>query len=203
LDSITEEKYQLLRKGGNFNLVVNNLKILSKIKKRGLIKPDIYLQFIISKYNEDEVVIMKKFSEKLGLKAEFRSISTSKKNLIPSKCDFRRNENQISPILKPINYCPSPWREMFISCDGKVTICCKSLDSKPFDEGKGPLVLGDLNKNKLEYIWNGQRYQNLRRQMLINKHKIGCPVRCPNPDFSLTAKIMGNRFKEQDNFYSF
>jgi MoaA/NifB/PqqE/SkfB family radical SAM enzyme len=190
LDSTLKKTYQLIRQGGNFELVMNNLKRLSQIKKRGIQRPEIFLQFIISRINENEVRLMKKFAHDNGFKPEFRSLSSNNNELVPLNRKYRRNERTATEEFTSVNFCTAPWIKMAISCEGKVTMCAKSLNPLSFDMEDSPLVLGDIKKNTLDEIWNGHRYQTLRNQMLINKHLIGCPVRCPNPCFSLTDKIM-------------
>lgn len=192
LDSIRESTYKQLRVGGNFDLVLHNIKMLSKIKRKLSIKPEVYLQFIITRHNEDEVALMRKFTEKLGFRAEFKTVATGKRELMPLNRNFRRSGKGNTSDSKPINFCLAPWNSIYISCNGLTILCCKL----GFSAG-----MGNLNKEKLADIWNGNNYQNIRKQMLVDKHKIRfCTGKCPCDPF-LTAKIIGNQFKEEEDYF--
>ena len=200
LDSFHAKQYRRIRKGGNFKLVMNNLNILSKIIKQHNLRLKVYIQFIISRINEDEIAFMDKFCRQLGFKPEVRSISTDIRDMLPTAAEMRRNERGPNKNFDPVNCCPEPWDTMFISCEGKVTFCCKVMDSEYFDNYTESLVLGDFKNESLLKIWNGDKYKKLRRQMLSDKHKIGCPKYCPNPKFSLNDSIANNK-SGVDNFY--
>ena len=189
LDSLRKKTYQLMRRGGNFDLVMDNLTQLSYLKSKGVQRPHVCLQFIITRHNEGEIDLIKRFAAKLKFGIEFRSLSSDDENLMPLNPRFRRNENFFNQKLKPVNFCAAPWKRMVISCEGKITMCPKSLNPGHFDMEKSPLLLGDTQKAGLDEIWNGKAYALLRKQMLEDKHAIGCPARCPNPDFSLNKKI--------------
>lgn len=190
MDSLKKTTYERMRRGGNFNLVLNSLKLLSSLKHRGMKRPVVILQFIITKWNEGEIESIKKTVPKLGFETEFRSISSDDHGILPFKISLRRNEGKRGRNLRAVDFCPAPWKQMAISCEGIVTMCPKSLNPGHFDMEASHLALGDIEKASLESIWNSSRYQALRKQMLENKHAVGCPVRCPNPDFSLNKKIL-------------
>jgi len=73
------------------------------------------------------------------------------------------HRRRIAPGWGDVPICPSPWTEMFIQADGKVRACCFS-----------PEVLGDLHDQTLPEIWNGPRYQSLRRRILARDYS-ACP----------------------------
>jgi radical SAM protein with 4Fe4S-binding SPASM domain len=57
--------------------------------------------------------------------------------------------------------CPYPWYTMFVAHNGDAVACCRDLEHQT--------VLGNLFDQDLEEIWNGEKYQALRRD-LIEKH---------------------------------
>ncbi len=63
---------------------------------------------------------------------------------------------------KSVRYilCPYPWTSFFIASNGDVVACCRDLQHKT--------VLGNLFKQELKDIWNGNKYQSFRN-LLINK----------------------------------
>ncbi|HEY8078471.1 MAG TPA: radical SAM/SPASM domain-containing protein [Labilithrix sp.] len=62
------------------------------------------------------------------------------------------------PSATPVSYlCSYPWRSVVVLWDGRVVPCCRDSDAA--------LVLGDLNAQTLEAIWNGEEPSRLREQL--------------------------------------
>ena len=59
------------------------------------------------------------------------------------------------------NLCHYPWTSVVIASNGDVVACCRDLQHKT--------VLGNLFDDDLISIWNGEKYQNLRKG-LINRN---------------------------------
>jgi radical SAM protein with 4Fe4S-binding SPASM domain len=57
--------------------------------------------------------------------------------------------------------CPYPWYSFFIAHNGDVVACCRDLEHQS--------VLGNLFEQDLMDIWNGEKYQAMRRD-LATKH---------------------------------
>lgn len=62
---------------------------------------------------------------------------------------------------KNYRLCPYPWYTMFIAHNGDAVACCRDLEHQT--------VLGNLFEEDLEDIWNGEKYQALRRD-LVEQH---------------------------------
>ena len=59
--------------------------------------------------------------------------------------------------------CFKPWQGLHIYWDGRVVPCCFDYDGK--------VILGNLNKETLEEVWNNKKMQELRKQFLTGKFK--------------------------------
>lgn len=57
--------------------------------------------------------------------------------------------------------CPYPWFSFVIASNGDVVACCRDLDHKT--------VLGNLFEQQFQEIWNGERYQALRRDLVARR----------------------------------
>lgn len=69
IDGATNETYQIYRRGGNFNRVINNIKKINYYKKKYKIKfPEPIWQFVIFGHNEHELPLAKEMAEKLDMK---------------------------------------------------------------------------------------------------------------------------------------
>lgn len=62
--------------------------------------------------------------------------------------------------------CVYPWHSVSVTWQGKVVPCCRDVNEA--------LVLGDLRKDSLETIWNGEPIRKLRRNFA--KRKVDTPL---------------------------
>jgi radical SAM protein with 4Fe4S-binding SPASM domain len=77
------------------------------------------------------------------------------------------NEKLNNLLKENKTFCMMPWIHMYVHTDGSVYPCCDSFDKKS-------LVLGNVQKNSLEEIWNGDEYKNLRKSMLNGEESSIC-----------------------------
>ena len=54
--------------------------------------------------------------------------------------------------------CPYPWTHFRIASNGEVVVCCRDLDHKT--------VIGNLIKQSVNEIWNGELMVDVRRNLL-------------------------------------
>lgn len=62
--------------------------------------------------------------------------------------------------------CLNPWTSVSISCNGNVSACCIST-------GDG-IQLGDINKQSLQEIWEGDEIQKLREEHMTRNYRYVC-----------------------------
>lgn len=173
LDSVKRSTYRKLRRDGDFDLVMKNIKLLARIASRyPLLMPKVVIQCVVSKYNESEIWQVKKFCERLGFSPVFKSIVTFDRDLLARDAKLTSSQNLLQKEERAVNFCPAPWRAIGIRCDGSVTTCGKTLSA--------PGEVGNLAIASLEAIWNGELYQEARKIMLTDKARSGCPVGCPD-----------------------
>ena len=68
IDGASEEAYSIYRRGGNFNLVIENIKQMVNAKKRlSYNTPILEWQFLVFQHNKHEVKNAKKLARKLGV----------------------------------------------------------------------------------------------------------------------------------------
>jgi len=165
IDGIKKETYELIRKGLNFEKVVNNVLFLIKRREElGLKKPKIKLNFVKQKINEGEL-------------KEFRSFWIDKVDKIYVSSDDGRNENfeffekdKGSLASFP---CARLWHELLVMSNGKVPLCCVDYDGK--------IILGDFNTQSLEEIWNNESFKKIRQLHLDFKaDEISLCKKCRN-----------------------
>jgi radical SAM protein with 4Fe4S-binding SPASM domain len=80
----------------------------------------------------------------------------------------------ISKKSNKYNLCPYPWLEVVIASNGDVVTCCRDLEHK--------YVLGNLNTQEFDEIWNGEKYVELRKALIEEKpEKISSCANCDMP----------------------
>jgi radical SAM protein with 4Fe4S-binding SPASM domain len=166
---LNQETYEKYRKGGHYQKVINNIKLLAETKKRlKSITPIIDVQFIVFSHNEHEIPETKKFYEYgADLVSVMRNClmlhSTIKESLklLPKTEGYNRWEGQyvihengtVSKI--PLKFCPFFYRQIAINPNGDVFPCCypSHIDKYKF---------GNFFKTGFMDIWNNSQYQSAR-----------------------------------------
>ncbi len=153
LDATSPEIYSKIRPGGDFNKVVNNIKTFDRIRKElGRQKPFLRVQMVRTELNKHQVSDYKKIWQ--GIADDIRVSDVTDRG----QGDYLKVGDQLS-IGRTA--CPQPWQRMMISCEGKVLMCCSDW----FED----YIIGDINKNSLKEIWQGQKLKAVRK--LIRKAK--------------------------------
>jgi radical SAM protein with 4Fe4S-binding SPASM domain len=109
-------------------------------------------------------------SYKIGDPAELERRFAALKRLFPEsrRVTFGRRVFHNSTGYLPIaaeklreraryHLCPYPWFSFTIASNGDVVACCRDLEHKT--------ILGNLFRQEFEDIWNGEKYQALRRDL--------------------------------------
>jgi MoaA/NifB/PqqE/SkfB family radical SAM enzyme len=175
LDGASQESYAKYRIGGSYELVIANIKKLVQTKIcLGQGRPEIVWQFLVNRFNEDEIETARKISQQLQIQFDVRPMDISdnlpdveldgsiedRKNYWIGKnkkyiCD-RYNESFRYPVYSGL--CPNLFSSVVITVDGKVLPCCEVWD-------KGS-VFGDLlSVDSFGDIWFSQEYVQSRLRM--------------------------------------
>ncbi|OGR00362.1 MAG: hypothetical protein A2505_08550 [Deltaproteobacteria bacterium RIFOXYD12_FULL_55_16] len=171
LDGTCEETYATYRVDGNFELVLDNMKKMVAAKKRVHSKtPEIIWQFLVNRFNEDEIDTAKAMAINLGVTLDLKLMDVSD-NLVDVELDTtleqrkahwlgrnqkyicERYKNEIHyPVFKGI--CAELFTDLVVTVDGKVLPCCGTWDKNS--------TFGDLLTQSFHDIWFGQQYVNSR-----------------------------------------
>ena len=189
-DAVTNEKYEYIRQGLNFNLVKENIIRLSTIKKEMRSDlPDIQFSIVGMMYNLEELPKIVDFAYKVGV-SHIQIL-----NLFLTGYDLGRKENSLvynygikvqkillntkilcekygikytAPVFdynitkNLVQQCKWPWRWTNITFDGYVTPCCVVDNPKI-------LNMGNVFEENFQTIWNNERYRSFRKHFLLEK----------------------------------
>ena len=178
LDGASQESYSQYRIGGNYDLVISNIKKLIEAKKRlHSSKPEIIWQLLVNKFNEHEIAAAQDISGRLGIALDLKPISLAdnepdvgQQGTIQERKDkwLPQNPAHISDCYKgeyryPLSpgICTELFTRAVVTADGKVLPCCEIWDNDS--------MFGDLLTEAFKDIWYSQKYLAARARFL-NKH---------------------------------
>ena len=181
IDGTDQDTYEKYRIGGNYNKVLEGIQNLSywkkKLKKQN---PIVALQFLVFKFNQQQISEIKELHKKLSTDQLYLKTAQiydfhKGSELIPDNPHYSRykKENGRYKIKNRFrNQCWRMWSSTVITWDGKVVPCCFDKDGK--------YVLGDLTKNSFYKIWNNTNYLKFREQILTARKEIDICRNCTN-----------------------
>ena len=181
-----------IRIGSKYSVIEHNIKYL--ISKRGKAsKPKVTIGMV--DYGKTEEQKNNVYSEW----APFADSITLIPALLPDNSWGNMNDFAGSPLIaEQPPFCHVPFNMMIISWNGNVTGCCIDYCYK--------LKVGNALKEPLRQIWQGPRYQALRRSMLAREYSPGSPcIKCDfwKINFKPTEKTIlnGKAIMQYTNMY--
>ena len=196
LDAATEETYESIRVGSDYDKVISNVKGIFALKAtQDAPFPEMSFHYIIMKNNIHEVLQYIDFVYSIaGTSApiQFSQLLHNHEKIndlfieIPqetldaieckaSSLGITINWNLDVPNNKPsMNKCIE-WNMPFIFANGDVIPCCASNESGNRENQK-KLRLGNIFEKPFRDIWFGDKYQKLRNGLIDKK----VPVQCVN-----------------------
>lgn len=149
---IIEETFNRLRKGGNFDLVRENIIRFLELRRLSTQeKPRVTISSITLPGDEEKME-----------KASRLWIGKVDKFVQKGLHDWSGDIVKITGIAgrKKITQkiCLLPWLRMAVLVDGRVAACCVDYD--------GNYILGDLKRDSLKSIWKGEKMVTLRKALL-------------------------------------
>lgn len=180
LDGTSRESYSRYRIGGDYDLVMSNIKNLIETKNRlRSKKPEIIWQFLVNKYNEHEIATAQGIADALKITLDLRPISLADNepdvrhelfNIEERKLEWLpQNGAYVSDCYKgeyryPLSngICPQLFTRVVVMADGKILPCCEVWDRES--------AFGDLMKESFDDIWYGRKYLDARSKVLNFSH---------------------------------
>ena len=193
VDSTKKEKYEKVRINANFGELMKNIKNLTEEIKKRKRKTIVSIAPIIFKNNIEELPEFVELGHKLGVnKISFQTLQTKenffnsydkemKSQIVTSDSESVKLKEKMIEAKKLGDIyeitiifdedespgCIWPWRGIYITYNGDVTACCKITESKEFE-------LGNIIKQNFWEVWNGEKYQELRKLLKERKAPPAC-----------------------------
>ena len=144
IDAGGKDVFEATRIGLNYDKVIANVERLLRVRAElGRRRPKLIQSFVRQDNSADEHAFIE----------HWRKIAD--KIHITELHNWAGTLNRESDVNFP---CYRPWLTFTVLWDGRVSLCCADFDGKT--------ILGDLNTQTIEQVWNGDAYRTARRQHL-------------------------------------
>jgi radical SAM protein with 4Fe4S-binding SPASM domain len=171
LDGLDSETYLRYRVNGDFEAVIKGITYLSEARRQQRSDISIVIQFLVNKYNENQVDEARRFAREMGCSLSLKSMQVidmaKAAEWMPSVHKFRRyiNNGGGTGIKSSLpDRCARAWLNPVVTWDGKVLPCCFDKDAS--------YIMGDLNEESFNEIWNGPRFRTFRKSILSGRSMI-------------------------------
>lgn len=153
ISGMTQDVYSKEHRGGIIDLVKNNLSTAARVRDEICASTVIVMDYIVYEHNEHQVDLAKAFCRENNIMISLR------KGLIRNEADGF-TPSSYGKISMSTVLCDWLWKIMSIGWDGSVLPCCEyAFTSKK-------IVLGNVNKESIQDIWNGKKYIAYRQAHL-------------------------------------
>jgi radical SAM protein with 4Fe4S-binding SPASM domain len=177
LDGTDQETYSVYRRKGNIDKVLRGLTQLSNEIRRIESGLKVEIQFLVNRFNEQQIGEARVFAKKLGFAFRLKSMQIIHRDQTaywqPAAMDLRRyDDSESKGILRNSlpNRCSRLWFNPVITWDGLVVPCCFDKDAEH--------VMGDMNSTPFSEIWYGEKYTDFRRRLLHDRKSIAICTNC-------------------------
>jgi radical SAM protein with 4Fe4S-binding SPASM domain len=183
VDGFTRESYEKVRVGANFEETISNIVYFANLKKqKGKRKPYIVVERIAFKTQKIVAPIEKVKQLEKELKEAGVDEIITKEEYIWAEEDVKLPEN----LKRQYCVCTFPWYAMVICANGSVLACPQDY--------RAVMKMGDVNKERLSQIWNGDAYRQLRKAFVNNLDSLTlcskCDRLCRKTIFGLPVQYM-------------
>lgn len=180
IDGSTQDTYEGYRVGGTLSKVIEGTRNLIEWKKKlNSATPFVIFQFLVVKPNGHQIEEIKALGKELGVdKVAFKTAQLydykNGNSLMPTIEKYSRYKKQPDGTYqfknKLLNQCWKMWHSTVVTWDGIVVPCC-------FDKDAGHQQ-GSLTDQNLEDVWEGNSYNDFRKQLLTNRKNIDICQNC-------------------------
>jgi len=180
LDGFSQAVYAQYRVNGEVDKVKDAvLRLVHKKKMRGSSHPEIVIQVLAVKPNEQEIPLIKKWAMEVGadrvaVKTAQLYHPTDNHPLMPEQESLRRYFKGADGewrIKNPLdNHCWRMWSGCVVTWNGDVVPCCFDKDAKH--------KMGSLKTHALREVWANPNYSDFRVQLQRGRKEIDICANC-------------------------
>ena len=168
LDAMDDEKIKAIRgKKANYNESIEKIFKLIKIKKERGFKTLLVPCMIAFDSKEESLKLHKKFLDFWKNEDVYAYVKSQ-----DNRWYFEQNKDLKNMSHYAKQYCEFPWTSTTVMAEGNVVPCTQISNNE--------IVLGNVKENSLKNIWNGEKYNELRKMHITGNFPKGhkCSERC-------------------------
>lgn len=151
VDGADQQSYEIYRRGGKFDLVMQNLRSFVRLKREmNSVLPAICWQYLIFAHNEDRIAEAAQLSKELGLDKFVASGGLYDDPSWAPKGDYAMNY-----LGMDANRCPWLWNKAVFHWDGGMASCCMGFEKHDDFADWAPGSFADM--------WNNDKFVAARR----------------------------------------
>jgi MoaA/NifB/PqqE/SkfB family radical SAM enzyme len=160
IDGASKETFESIRIGADFDDVVRNTRQLVELRNASqLEKPVVTVCCVVQKDNYREFASQPRQFHQL-----FKGVDVINVGVVDTRRDDKTESVfnlRMRAKAKRVYPCPRLWLELTVLSSGKVALCCMDYD--------GSVELGDLNRQRIEEVWESTKFRDIRRLHLTRQ----------------------------------
>ena len=172
----SKETYSKYHVGGDFDIVMNNMKrLIEKTKAANNRYTEIIWLFHVFSHNEHEIEKAKMMAKEIGIRLSINKMRTDMgKEVFETSEEAIKRDGKWLPKNPEYNIfdtrnktpktkfrCNLLWKETVINWDGSTLPCCFIYSEK--------FAFGNIRENSFKDIWNNEKYVAARKEVRSNK----------------------------------
>ena len=180
IDGMVQESYEKYRINGKLDKVLQGTKnIIAAKQKLKKTNPVVVFQFLVVKYNENEIEQLYALADELGVdEVRLKTVQVydfeTGNDLIPTKDKFSRYRKLPDGTFelknKFKNKCWRMWSSCVFTWDGTIVPCCFDKDATH--------DLGSLKSNQFDAVWKSSIYHEFRTKVFKDRQAIEICKNC-------------------------
>lgn len=163
IESVNDEIHKKIRgEQSNFSESYENIQKVIKYKEENNLNTTIVITMLdLNRNNQQE--------DYEKLEEAFKDLDVYL-YLKSEDCQWYRKDYHGTKSIHWSEVCKHPWMTMTIKSNGEATMCMEDYNNE--------IILGDVNKNTLKEIWDGDKYTQFRWDHINVNNNIKCNKQC-------------------------
>ena len=147
-DSPFKERYDKIRVGTKFEIVLENVKTFIRLRKESdLVNPLVRVSMVVMKENKEDVI------DYIKLWNPFVDLIGFSDYINPQRMD--QEDRATFQLKEHKNFiCSQLYQRLFVHWNGEIGLCCSDYDAE--------MNLGNANQDNIKDIWLGEKLQKIR-----------------------------------------
>lgn len=154
----TEKTYKITHGKDNFNKVMKNLIYIDQYRKHKNVDLKLYISYVITKQNVNEVSDFKNYVENIVDDIVFVNARNQGGIMYEMNEDICVEDSKYDKLKAP---CSLPFNTLTVTYEGYLSSCCVDFQNY--------LTIADLKDTSLKCAWESDKFKEFRQRHIDNK----------------------------------